>query len=211
MTLRSPAAGAVSAMLPLSHRESEPKAIEGTESAQSGDGNRQIMQRDACDDTGIASLEVVSATTGNVGREKDETDGFQVVTNRRRRVIDERTNPQSASTAGKKERRSRGNVIVGSCEDVDVGIVAVSSVRRHWYYVSRFPPDISEDAVRDYLNRKFNLDDCVCEKVTPRNIVNRTFSSFKIGIAAHKSDLLLSPSMWPKGIELSRWRFFNKK
>lgn len=119
---------------------------------------------------------------------------------------------QEARQQGTDERGTRkpgGMVVLGSAESGESGLAAVQVNPRHWFHLSRLSMDVSEDDVRKYISRKFELENCFCKKIAPKNSSNCTFSSFKVGIDAEKSGTFLSPGKWPKGVAVSRWTFLR--
>lgn len=137
------------------------------------------------------------ANTGNVIG-SDDRDGFKTVTYRRH---------------GKqgKHNRPKEDVVLGAAEDSECPFRAETVKQKHWFHVSRLPLDIDADKMKQYVLHKFGLQNCVCEKVNPRNIENATFNSFKIGIDSDLGQTFMLPDMWPKGIALTRWYFFPRK
>lgn len=173
-----------------------------------GDEPPQITSRRS--DRNEAS-DVTDATDGLT----DSNDGFEIVARGKRsdrgsareRIFRNINKGQDESNA---RGRPRWGVVFGSSEDTQI-FKAVPVNKKHWFHLSRLPPDMHEDTVKDYMKAKFDLTECICERVTPSYVENSTFSSFKVGIEASKSAEFLTPDMWPRGVAISRWRFSARK
>lgn len=110
----------------------------------------------------------------------------------------------------KRQRQKSKQIIVGNADDGD-GDCGIRAVRRKlWFHVSRLPLDTETEKVKQYIQRKFSLENCDCEKVIPKNPDKVTYSSFKVGIEDGGDGSFVAPGMWPRGIAVSRW-FFPRK
>lgn len=62
-------------------------------------------------------------------------------------------------------------------------------------FVSRIHPEVTEDKVKDYLNRN-GVQDTTCEKLNTRY---NTYCSYKVTLSKNHSESVLNANFWPAG------------
>lgn len=164
------------------------------------------LQNDLLNSTNVPE-DVDNATQSvNIADGTDKA-GFKTVTYKNRHVAQQGVK----TSAGKHGAKPRNKVVIlGKAEGENTAFRAVQIKPKHWFHISRFPLDVTEDEVSEFIKQRFDLQDCFCVKLVPKKTNGITFSSFKIGIDADKGDDLMDPDKWPRGIALSRWHFFPK-
>lgn len=109
------------------------------------------------------------------------------------------TNP----TNDKNKDRRKTNVIYGTA-DSSCTIKAVTRYKH--FHVFRLDPELSTDALADYL-RGMKISGSRVEKLQSKH--PDEYSSFKLSVPANHAEDVLNPNLWPKDTCINRF-FFRK-
>ena len=80
-----------------------------------------------------------------------------------------------------------------------------SQKRRFSLFVSRLKPDVTDDDVKDFVDRMFDVT-CDCEKLETRY---DTYSSFKINVNCNDISMFFDAEKWPAGVLVRK--FFSPR
>lgn len=132
----------------------------------------------------------VKETKTSKYKQTNEDDGWIVVKNRRKRVVDPKIRPNS---------------IEGIKESSSLKVVTPNS--HVWLFISRLTTDTTEEEIKNYI--KLNADiDCECAKITTK--WKSRYSSFKVGVQANVKNVVLNENFWPKGVLVNNFLNLRK-
>lgn len=111
----------------------------------------------------------------------------------------------------KTRTRERAKMVVGTAERLRSGTgTAFAGVeQRAWMYVGRVSAEVTVESVKSYLGDKFPGKLFEVEKLTKREDANSV--AFKIGAEMGLLGELNQAETWPRGVQVRRYRFFQRR
>lgn len=123
------------------------------------------------------------------------------VNTKKRQNINSKQNDTHNNVHVKATQSGRNNLIVGTSSDAAEEFGA--SISRLWLYVGRCRPNSKPEDIKSYLQRRspgHNFE------VTKLPSLGRN-SSYRVEADKELQDILYSPSHWPKGVFVKRFKF----
>ena len=89
------------------------------------------------------------------------------------------------------------------------GFTGVKAVpRRQTCFVGRLVPSVTDECLEQMLKDNGILD-VRCKKITPKNGKVYSTAAFRVSCVAAYESLFYDETLWPSGVELRDWVFYN--
>ena len=113
--------------------------------------------------------------------------------------------PEWKQVVRKRSNNKNSRAVVGDLEAENAQIRAMD--KKAHLHLLHMHPDTTEESVAGHL-QSLNLSDCMVFKIKSRS--PNSYSSFRITMPFDMLNKVNSPSIWPKGAKIQRYRFFHR-